>query len=203
MNIQTLAVTVGLASAIASTSCSTSTTLTDVWRDPSYSAGPMHKLLVFGGTPNESARRSVEDSFASALGHHGVRATPSYTVFQDRQTSRDVVRDYLGKEGYDGALVLRFKGIKTQTTVEPHADFVGYYGTFWGPGYYVETDQYVKVETTLWDARTAKLVWSAASETENPSSSSDAITSVTTKIISSLMNEGFIPPLPAVAYVTR
>jgi hypothetical protein len=189
------ALVVGLAA------CSTSTTLTEVWRDPNFSAAPMRKIAVFGATNNEAQRRALEDSFASALSRHTVQALPSYNVYQDRQIDRSAAQRWLEKEGYDGALVVRLTGIQTHVTLEPGADFVGYYG--WTSGYYVDTDQYVKVETTLWNARNGKLVWSASSETENPTSSSDAISSLTAKIITSLTSERLIPPSPAVALRVR
>jgi hypothetical protein len=193
-----LAISIGSSSA-----CSTATTISDVWRDPNYSAAPMRKMFVFGGLKSETNRRSLEDGFAASLARHGVQATPSYSVFPTLQVDREAVRQYLKSQNYDGALVVKFEGLQTQTRVEPGAGFGYYYGGLWGPDYYVETDQYVKVETSLWDARTDKLIWSAVSQTENPSSSSDAISSVVTKITSSLTEAGFIPQTPAVAYLTQ
>jgi hypothetical protein len=195
ISLASLASTWMLASA-----CSTPTTLSDVWRDPNFSAVPMRKIFVLGGTTNETNRRTLEDSFASSLAQHSVAATPSYSVFPGTP-DRDTVKQYLQAQGYDGALVVKLRGVHTQTTLVPDADWGGYWGYAWGPNYYVETDQYVKVETSLWDAHHAKLVWSAVTQTENPMSSSDAIHSVVTKITSTLTKEGLIPPERAVASV--
>jgi hypothetical protein len=178
--------------------CSTPTTISDVWRDPSYSAGPMRKIFVVGGTRNETNRRSLEDSFAASLSQHSVAAMASYRVFPGHP-DRDTVKQYLQAQGYDGALVVKLRGVNTQTTLVPDANFGWYWGYAWGPDYYVETDQYVKVESSLWDAHSAKLVWSAVTETANPSSSSDAIQSIVGKVTSTLTKEGLIPSTPAVA----
>jgi len=185
--------------ALAASACSTPTTISDVWRDPSYSAPPMRKIFVVGATANATNRRTLEDDFAASLAQHSVDATPSYRVFPNHPT-RDAVKSYLEAQGYDGALVVKLRGVQTRTTIQPGADFGWYYGYAWGPDYYVETDRFVKVETSLWDAHDSKLVWSAVTETENPSSSSDAITSLVAKITSTLTKEALIPSTREVAY---
>jgi hypothetical protein len=191
--------------AIGSSACSTPTTIAETWRDPNYSAAPLRKVLILARVRGEANRRSLEDAYAAALSQHGVQAMPSYRVFQQPNPDREAVRQYLTSEGYDGALVSRFEGTQTATRVVPGSDFGWYYGGYWGSDYYLETDVTVKVETSLWDPRTGKLIWSAASETENPSSSADAISSLVSKITSSLTNARLIPPAggPAVSYVPR
>ena len=191
-----------LAAAALVSACSTPTTLSDVWRDPSYSAPPMKKILVFGAMKSETNRRTLEDAFASSLAGHNVQAMPAYRALQGQPT-RDAARQYMQAQGFDGALVVKYQGTQTRTTLQPTADFGYYYDGLWGWGsYYVETDQLVKAETSLWDARTGKLVWSAVSETENPSSSSDAINSFVAKLTTSLTDARLIPPPMAVSYVT-
>jgi hypothetical protein len=181
--------------------CSTPTTLSDVWRDPSYAASPMKKILVFGAVNSDTNRRTLEDTFASSLARHNVQATAAYHAFPG-QPDRNAAREYLRAEGFDGALVVKYEGTHTQTTIQPGADFGNYYDGLWGPGYYVETDQLVKVETSLWDAHSGKVVWSAVSDTENPTSSADAITSLVTKLTASLTDARLIPPAMSVSYAT-
>lgn len=190
-----------IAAVVVSAACSTPTTLSNVWRDPNYSAAPMRKVLVVGRVNEETNRRALEDSYASALASHGVQAMQSYRVFPDVHADREVVRKHIDAEGYDGALVTTFKGIHTQTIIDPGTSFYGYYGTGWGG--YVYTDQIVNVETTLWDPHTGKLVWSASSDTDNPSSSNDAISSIVTKVVSTLTDERLIPPKNGAAVATR
>jgi hypothetical protein len=155
--------------------------------------------LVIGRVNTEANRRALEDDYVSALTQHGVQAMASYHAFQDAHPERSAVQQYLASEGYDGALVTMYKGIRTQVYASPSTDFYGYYGGYWDQGYYTETDQYVKVETSLWDVRTAKLIWTASSETENPSSAQDAITSVVSTITKSLTDARLIPAARAVS----
>jgi hypothetical protein len=190
----------GVSSALVlvAVACSTPTTETNVWQSPTYAAGPMKRIAVFGGRLNESERRTVEDGFVSALATYGVRAAPSYTLFPQGQVPTDVasVRATLQRAGYDGALVSTLKGVSEQVLVAPAADWGGgFYGAYWGPGApaYAETDQFVKFETTLWSTSSGKMVWSTITQTENPTSGRDFTSSLTKTVVPSLANAGLIP----------
>jgi hypothetical protein len=179
--------------------CTTPTTITDVWKDPGYTSGPMKKIIVHGAGMSDTTRRTFEDRFAAALSARGVQAVQAYRVYPDRVPEKEVVRRYLEDDSFDGALVANFRGVETRVSVTPSSDFYTYYGR-WDSAY-ITTDRYVKAETSLWDPRTGKLVWSAVSETENPSSSRDAADSVVDKIMSSLTDANLIPKGPNVARV--
>jgi hypothetical protein len=180
--------------AVASSACSTPTTIESAWRDPDYSAAPLRKVFVLGTMHDQANRRSLEDHYVAALSQHGVQAVPSYAVFQQTRPDREQVRRYLESNGFDGALVTHFEGVQARTSIVPGADFYYGYPGWWGDDYMVETDQYLKVETSLWNPRTGKLIWSVATETENPTSAHDAINSIVTKITKSLANARLIPP---------
>jgi len=181
--------------------CSTTPTeMTTVWKDPSYAAGPMKNIVVFGGRMNATNRRTLEDGFAAALSAHGVQATPSYTLFPGDLPAKQDAQTALQKAGVDGVLVADMRGEKTQSTYVPGP----YAGPFWGGYYggwggafdpgYVTTDKFVKFETSLWSPSGAgKMVWSAVTETENPSSGKDFVSSLTKSVIPSLTNAGFLP----------
>ncbi len=187
-----------------SSGCSTSspTTISDVWRDPSYAAGPMRNLVVFGGRLAATNRRTLEDVFVSALSTHGVRATASYTVFPGELPGRDQARAVMQQAGVDGVIVASMRGVNERQTYVPGAYEGGFWGGFYGPGWggfwdpgYVETDEFVKFETSLWDPRgNGKLVWSAVTQTENPSSGKDFASSLTKTVVPAMARAGFLPP---------
>src|SRR5581483_12512380 len=82
--------------AVVGVACSTPTTETAVWKSPTYAAGPMRNIAVFGARVTESDRRILEDSFVSALDAHGVHATASYTIFPGQMpTDQAMIRDTL------------------------------------------------------------------------------------------------------------
>jgi len=184
-------------------STSTPTTMSDVWRDPSYAAGPMKNIVVFGGRLNATNRRTLEDGFVSALSTHGVRATASYTLFPGDLPGKDQARAVMQDAGVDGVIVASMKGVSERQTYVPGAYgggfWDGYYGPGWGgawdPGYTV-TDQFVKFETSLWDpSGSGKMVWSAVTQTENPSSGKDFASSLTKSVVPAMTQAGFLPPM--------
>jgi hypothetical protein len=178
--------------------CSTPTTITDAWRDPGHSAGPMRKILVLAKTPAETNRRNLEDAMAASLERRGTTAVASYRAFQAPMPERSAVLQYLESERFDGALVIEFQGIQTRTIVEPRPSFDGYYGSRFQGGFYsndynVYTDQMVRVDTTLWDARSGHLAWSVTTQTTNPWSSTDAIKSLVDKLAKAMTREQLVP----------
>ena len=158
----------------------------------------MHKILVLGKAPAETSRRNLEDAMASSLERHGATAVASYRVFQAQGVERGAVQRYLESEHYDGALVIAFQGTETRTIVEPRPSFDAYYGSRFQGGFYsndynVYTDQFVKVDTTLWDSKSGHLAWGVTTQTTNPWSSSDAIKSLTDKLVATMEHEQLVP----------
>ncbi|HXX70039.1 MAG TPA: hypothetical protein VEK07_22860 [Polyangiaceae bacterium] len=188
-----------IAAIVLAIGCSTPTTETQVWQSPSYAAGPMRNIAVFGGRVDETARRTLEDAFVSALAAYGVHATPSYAVFPQSRVPNDqsAIRATLEQEGYDGALVATLEGVTEQVLIQPGVAWAGgFYGAYWGPGapVYAQTDRYVKFETSLWSPESGNMVWSAITQTANPSSGQDFVSSLTGTVVPSLAKRGLIPP---------
>ena len=183
---------------IGGVACSTPTTVTNEWKSPSYAAGPMKNVVVVGAKLDDTQRRTLEDGFVAALSTHGVRATPSYTLFPAQLPDRAEAQSTIQKQGFDGVLVSTMRGINERTYIEPGWNG-GFYSDYWGPGWggpsaYVETDAFVKFETTVWDpSGGGKLVWSAVTQTENPSSSHDFTKSLTNKLVPEMVKAGLVP----------
>lgn len=99
--------------------------------------------------------------------------------------------------------MLRLRGVKeTQDFVPGNygAGFWnGYYGGggWYGGGGYIVTDEIVKFENTLWDARgNGKLLWSSNTSTLNPTSSEDFATALSKTVVPELERKGFVPKKP-------
>jgi len=182
-----------------SVACSntTQTTTTDTWKDKSFAAAPMKSIVVFGAKMEPTSRRTLEDSFVSALAPNGVHVTQSYTLFPGTMPSKDEAHAAVQRGGFDGLLVATQKGITEKQTVVPSDGFWdGYYGAGWAgdPGYVV-TDDFVKFETTLWNpAGSGKMVWSSITQTKNPTSGQDFATSLTKNVVPALVKAGLVPP---------
>jgi hypothetical protein len=187
--------------AISSAACTTPTKVTDVWRDPSYAGGPVKNVVVFGGRLDDTNRRTLEDGFVTALTAHAVRATPSYKLFPGPLPSKDEARAALQQAGVDGALVSSLRAVTEKATYIEGGP--GFWGGFYGPGWggpvyypgYIVTEPVVRFETTLWELReSGKVIWSASTQTDNPSSGKDFVSSLTKKVIPEMVNAGVLPP---------
>jgi hypothetical protein len=181
--------------------CSTPTKMSNVWRDPSYTGGPMRNIVVFGGRLSETDRRTLEDGFVAALQAHGVHATPSYSLFPGTLPSRDEARAKVQQAGFEGTLVSTLKGVNEKPTfVEGAAPgfWDGYYGPAWGSAYgpgYVVTEPVVRFESSLWSMEgDSRMIWSALTQTDNPTSTKNFVSSLTNDVVPALTKAGLIAP---------
>jgi hypothetical protein len=187
---------------LLSAGCSTQTTSAEVWKSPSYEGGPKTSVIVFGGRMNEATRRTVEDAFVRALTAHGVHAAASYTVFPGQLPDLDTARQQVMADDYNGVLVSTMRGVTERTTIQPGTAYAapfwgGYYGPGWGSAWnpaYVETDRFVKFETTLWDVQAdSRMIWSDVTRTENPTSTPGFTKSLLESVIPAMEKAGLLP----------
>jgi hypothetical protein len=181
--------------------CSTPAVETAVGQSPGDAAGPMKRVVVFAGRVQEADRRSLEDAYVIALSQYGVRATPSYALFPLGHVPDDqeAVRTFLQQGGYDGALVTTLTDVSAPVLVGPGMDWAGgfehsYFGSR-APGE-ADTEPLVTFETTLWNPTNGKMVWSTFTDTNNPRSGPDFLSSLISKVLPPLAREGLTPPGP-------
>jgi hypothetical protein len=200
--------TLGIAIACAvMISCATKTELSGVWKSDSAAALSMNQMLVIGIAENDVKRRSFEDGFAAALAEQGVDAVPSYRVLPNpEQLSKESIQRAIRGHGFQGVVATQLVKVDEREKYVPPTTYVtpgyhgrglyGYYGRGYEvvhqPGYTVHTT-IVRLETHLYDASSAELVWAAHSDTLNPSSIDDGIESVTEKLSKRLAADGFAP----------
>ncbi|HEX4987041.1 MAG TPA: hypothetical protein VFV71_13345 [Burkholderiales bacterium] len=172
----------GLAGLLALAACST-TELTNSWRDPKYSSGPIKSVLIFGISNQASVRRAFEDTFARELTAAGVTAVPSYTVVPaDGRLSEDILKEAVKKSGVQGVLITRMVDRQSEISSMPVGSVApayygrrpGYYGGYAGAwvGFYepvsVQQYNYVVCETTLFNADSPEPAWSGTTRTLEP-----------------------------------
>jgi hypothetical protein len=193
---------------------STSTSLKNVWEEPSFAGGPFKRIIVFGLGADGALSHSFEDIFAAELKLRGVEGIPGHTLIaeSEKATTENIERAAKAA-GADGFLVARLvkadretrAGAGSMPTVAmdqgPGSPTVGTYNSFYG--YYGAavaytppvTYQYevVTVETDLWDARSDKRVWSATSQTFAPGSVTKEAPGFARVILDSLAKRGLVP----------
>jgi hypothetical protein len=193
----TLGCLIGLLSGCASSS------LVDIWHDPSFRAPPLGKILVIAVRKDATKRRVWEDAFAGALTQHGVAAIPSYSLFPDAPPDTDQVTWAAQKNGFDGFLaILRLpsekiaKFIKGYTTLEQDRHYAFYWQSYFlemeKPGL---TDSQTVALRTIYISTTGdghRLIWSATSRTPDPGAVPDIQRDIADLVIAELAQRSII-----------
>ena len=178
-----------------------STTLRTAWFDSAYTGGPFKRILVLGVSGNMADRRVFEDMFAQKLTAAGVQGVPGYQFIPDAPSaSEPTFNEGVAKSGADGLLLVRLLGVDQHTEVSTIMvpATIGPYGSAWGPMWYavpnVQQYQTANVETTLFEVKEHRPVWSATTETVNPTSVAAQTPEFAKLIIGQLQARGLLPP---------
>ena len=158
------------------TGCS-QTKVTSVWVDQEYQGGVINDVFVVGVSRNGSLRRIFEDEFVSKFKQRGIKAISSYNVIAGKDLRNEkILASKVKESGSDTILLTRVLEIRKDTEYtlpnygySPpsyyHGGWHGYYTEAYlvSPGHKVEYKT-AMLETTLYDLKTDKLVWSARSD---------------------------------------
>jgi hypothetical protein len=181
--------------------------LSTTWVEPGAIPVRYNDIIVFGIAANPKIRRAYEDNFVEALRGAGVQARAAHTLLSDRDVGRSrAVQEAVGRSGADGVIVTYLAGDDpdaapsgTRTHVVPgvYGRLYPYYGRVLSevtaPGYYADYAA-LRLETNLYDAGRATLVWSGRSDALDPSSEQTMISEVIAAVIEKLKRDGFLPP---------
>lgn len=160
------ALALAAAAAFLVTGCTTMN-VTDAWKDPSFAGPPAQHVLVLGVARSTTTRHVFEDAFAAQLRAAGVDATSSYTKTGDDETEAKI-KDLVDRSGADALLVTRLQRVQQKVNVSGGAYYTGgFYG--WYGGAYASSPtvtQYdeVTLETTVWSAKSEKMVWAVTTK---------------------------------------
>jgi hypothetical protein len=172
--------------------CTASTMIESTWTDPTFSRVPFEQLGVVALFDTTAESRSFEQSAARELEQRGIEAVPAYTILGDeRMYEQDELRSELAAADIDGILIYRMIAVDERNVYRnptpymrvpnavlfgdpyywyyyPRWDYYWYWRSTWdvthSPEYW-EPVTYVIVETSLFDTRTDRLVWTAKSAT--------------------------------------
>jgi hypothetical protein len=181
-----------------------STTLQSQWRDPAYTGGPFRKIFVIGLSARDvTARRIFEDVMVAKLAAAGAQGVPEWQYLQgEGPAAEGAVAAAVEKTGADGVLMARLVAIDRQVTVSPgvypgpgfgwYGPYAGWYSSWYAAPMVTQYDVVI-VETTLFDTRTKRLVWSATSQTVEPASVQQEAPAFADTIIGALQKAGLLP----------
>lgn len=197
-------------------SCSSVTEMSGTWKKPGTTATKFNKIIVMGVSKNLVAKSTVENAIVSQLRKNGLNAVaganvlPTSTFDADAdgkadEDSKENIKAKLTELGVDGALVLSLLDKKESeryvpgtTMYSPYNSYYPFYG-YWGgaynmvntPGYYEKVTNYF-LTGNFYNVKTEALIWSAQSETFNPTSLSDFASSYSEKVVDELLSSGII-----------
>jgi hypothetical protein len=173
-------------------SCATTVT-TNVWRDQTYQ-GPIKKVLVMGISQKVGIQRFFEDEFVRQLKGKGTDAVAGYSMLPyDEKMDKDFIAAKARESGADSVLVARPISRKIERSYVPgtYRRWGSYYGYAYSSGYVVD-DEYVYIETNLYDVATEKLIWTAQSETIILATDQELIISFISTMIAQLASDRLI-----------
>jgi hypothetical protein len=177
------------------------TRFSDVWKDDSYRKGPVKDVLVIAILPNPERSRMVEDEMAKQLKERGVRTVLGYVEFAGKPPGREDVVSRLGKLGVDSVLVTMLSGKETKSYQDYPDDYKSVLKQWEEMGRVAapavaplgnEPQTYAIMSTSLHDAETKKVVWSALTETWVVGMDSRLTSSFVSTVIERLAEDKFI-----------
>jgi hypothetical protein len=130
------------------------TRFSNVWVDETYQKGPINDVLVMAIFPTPERRKMIEDEMARQLQSRGVNTVLSYVEFPGKQLSEDEVMSRLKKIGINAVLVTKFIERQYKSTINPNDPYTP-----------ANPQPIAIIETSLYDVKTQKKIWSALSET--------------------------------------
>ena len=175
-----------------------STTLEKPWIDTSFRGGPFRKLLIVGLGVAPEGRSGFENAVADALAERGLLGIGSTGYFERaEEMNREAVRAWVERDGYQGVLVTRLVNVERERSEMPatYTDLWGYWGYYGGyvtPGYVVESTT-VYLSTDLFDAASARVVYSVRSKSFQPGSRQEVIRELTALLVGDLTRQGLLP----------
>ena len=192
--------------------CGTSTKIIGSYVNPETSGSKYSNIMVVGLTSNVVARKNVEDQVVAALKKEGVNADASMNSFSpnymQKEPSKEEIINTIRQNGHDAVMTIALLDERTETRYVPgtttyapvsrygyYGSFGGYYSTmyptFYDPGYYTTDKTYV-VETNLYDVQSEKLIWSAQTETYDPSNPEVGARSFSTAVADRMGRDGVL-----------
>ena len=192
-----------------------STSISASWMSDTHQPRNFKKLMVIGMSSNVAARATFEDELVYFMRLKGINAVAASSVLPpDRaivSESPEVQKQRLVQEGFDGVFAISLlektettKYVQGSSSYAPASFYGGYYGSFYSyyphmyssvyqPGYLVASQEII-MNSSLFDVDSGELLWSAQSDTTDPSSIDDAANSYAKSMVTQIIKRKVIIP---------
>jgi hypothetical protein len=199
-----------VAAVIFLAACS-STKVTSSWKSPDVSSQnlSMKKIMVAALLPerNRDLQKSMEKQLVDELKSKGIEAVSAYQMYGPKYFPQDEHKavSKLRESGVDGFLTIVLLDKNKEQSYSPgysqiepvgyYRNWFGYYRTVYGrvytPGYYSTQTKYYW-ESNLYNVPGEKLIYSAQSESFDPSSISKLANDYSGKLINDMTRQGLV-----------
>lgn len=195
----------------------TSTSLTRLWKDTTYSERPLGSVMVLGVAKQNDVSQRFEDLFVSAFQKKGVTAVAAYKIIpessqltkENLKEYKDIIKKTAEKNHLKAVLITHLVRVTEEEEdlkahkwdAEPSTSYrdMGAYSIIVyrdvrspSPPNRPVTRQYVRLRTHIYDTASEKLIWSASSQSVDPDSVETIIRELIELIIKQLRVDGFI-----------
>lgn len=165
------------------------------WKSPHVRQLRFEKIVAFVIVKDEAVRRTGEHQLCERITR--VPCAPAFAVVADADRENvERVAQQVDAAGFDGAVVLRYAGRRTQQTyVPPTVPLWGYYGAGWGTAYdpgYVLEDELVDVETAVYSVPERELLWAGTTESLNPRNVRRTVDEIVDAVVAAMRKDGVI-----------
>jgi hypothetical protein len=200
-----------LFAAISLLAACSSTKVTSSWKSPDVSSQTlsMKKIMVAALLPdrNRDLQKSMERQLVDELKSKGMDAVSAYEVYGPKYFPQDEHQavNKLRETGVDGFLTIVLLDKNKEENYNPgysqiapvgyYRNWFGYYRTIYGrvytPGYYTSQTKYYW-ESNLYDVPGEKLIYSAQSQSFDPSSVNKLASDYSVKLINDMTKQGLV-----------
>jgi len=174
------------------------------WSDPDYQGPALKKILVIGIVKDDSKRQSFEQDFSSMITTSNRSGVASYTVLPNLENTnkKEQILAAVRKTGTDGVLMVTLLRVSKVERDDPAT--YSYYPTYgmydsygrshslvYNPGN-TRTNTRVYLSTKLFSVATEKMIWSATTESFNPTSARTVTNELEKMVISDMEKSGML-----------
>jgi hypothetical protein len=148
--------------------------------------------------PDQTVRLRLEEEMSADLEQQGVKAVPANRYFPNHGTiDQNAIRELARREGFDGILITRFRGIETRAQYYPptytYGDVIGVQDPWVYNSGYVTTQTRARLESSLFRLDDGgHLIWTARTEQINPSGSAKETARIADKIVNRMHKDAVL-----------
>lgn len=185
-------------------SCGTQTKQLSSWKDDTYTGGYLNRVLVVAVSDKKDHLTMFEDLFAKEFEEAGVNALSAVAVTPDgKEINKNTIKEEAQRRSIEAVFVTHLIGVKKKDVYHPppggaygsYGSFSNYYPSVYAythaPGYYTE-HKFVRLESTLYEVSTEKLIWSFQSETIDAKNIKDMVDSLGKIVMADLKKNGLL-----------